>query len=240
MSKVYFVFYIYNIFSYSNHAYPDSIRNFVIENYFELLKSCSEEGFSAELTVLVCEPIIHAVAYCENKAFFKQATESLIQGVLPGDDEDDFDNLDEIVEKSENEEECSESDQSDDGNELYESDNTEMNRDISKDSDSSEIDHDVEIDSEDISSSGDDEGFDSEEFDNIKDTISDDHSSEDEFLNVFDYSLLSKFIFDYGGREDVLARNRRFLFELSQIIEEVESGYDAVSSCCHEGESCCN
>ena len=61
---------------------------------------------------------------------------------------------------------------------------------------------------------------------------------EEEDAFIFDYSLLSKFIFDLGGREDVLVRNRRFLYELSQIVEEVSNG--AIDSCCQEGESCCN
>ena len=42
--------------------------------------------------------------------------------------------------------------------------------------------------------------------------------------------------FEFGGREDVLVRNRRFLYELSQIIEEVSTG---IESCCREGEDCC-
>lgn len=196
----------------------------MIENYFELLKSCSAQPFSAEMTVLVCEPIIHAVAYCENKAFFKQSSEALIQGLLPDADEgDEEDGEGESEEDEESEEE------------LEEEEN-------------SGLENENEIGS-DIESSG--EEFDSEDFDNIEDDSHGSHCShgseccnnhDDEEVQemieeeplIFDYSLLSKFIFDFGAREDVLIRNRRFLYELSQIIEEIP-----IESCCGESESCC-
>lgn len=226
MSKILKRFHHFVIFfSHSNKAYPESLRNYVIENYFELLKSCSAQPFSAEMTVLVCEPIIQAVAYCENKAFFKQSSEALIQGLLPGADDDV--NSDE--EGFSGEEELEESDE-----EIIESEN--------------------ESDIESISAnSGEEVEFDSEDFDNIKDHCHDsecchdhDHSDEDEDESfIFDYSLLSKFIFDLGAREDVLVRNRRFLYELSQIIEEVATGTfesccDKDGSCCDENDSCCD
>ena len=204
----------------------------MIENYFELLKSCSAQPFSAEMTVLVCEPIIHAVAYCENKAFFKQSSEALIQGLLPGADDD----AEEAEEDEEEEVDCDEESGSDE--------------DIDSEIDAEEDD---EIESENESSemeeiSGDEVEFDSEDFDNIKDDCHDhdsecgEHCEDEEMMEeepfIFDYSLLSKSIFDFGAREDVLVRNRRFLYELSQIIEEVANG-TFESSCCDEGESCC-
>lgn len=249
---------IYFIFSYSNNAYPNSIRCYVIESYFELLKSCSEEPFSAEMTVLVCEPIIHAIGYCESKAFFKQCSEALIQGLLPGEDDEAEGIEDEEEENGEDIEDENESE------ELLEG------------SEASGLEEELE-DDEEAEASGKEFEFDSEEFDNIKDegcesNISDsewegsdeeceqvdggetcgelchkdeeemdsecESEDEDEEAFIFDYSLLGKFIFDFGAREDVLVRNRRFLYELSQIIEEVATG-TLESSCCHEGESCC-
>ena len=217
------------IFSYSNRAYPESIRNFVVENYFDLLKSSSEESFSPELTVLVCEPIIHAVAYCQSKPFFKQSSEALIQGLLPGEVDDEDDVEDEISEDLEEnvQENKSESDIEEDVESINENDDPESD----------------EQDDSDMEAFNDDAEFDSEEFDNIKDNCHDsegccgdshdDHEHEHE-QEIFDYSLLGKFIFDFGAREDVLVRNRRFLYELSQIIEEVSSNIQAASCCNHD------
>ena len=190
------------------------------------------------MTLLVCEPMIHAVAYCENKAFFKQASEYLIQGLLPGGDEDE--NEEEFKDEEEFEEceeECEEGKDSDSANE-------ELEVEISVDDEKSE---DSEFDSENSEFDSENAEFDSEEFDNISDescgdSCDEDHGHENgEF--VFDYSLLAKSIFDFGAREDVLTRNRRFLYELSQIIEHVATG--TFESCCTEeggceGETCCN
>lgn len=177
------------------------------------------------MTVLVCEPIVHAVAYCQSKAFFKQSSEALIQGLLPGEEEESGSSeIDEtftdVVNKQESDSNCS-------GSEDF------LNEEEDKDSQSE---------------------FDSEEFDHIKDHCHDsetccehDHEHEHEHghehehdleheyeheIEIFNYSLLGKFIFEFGAREDVLVRNRRFLFELSQIIEEVAS--DIQTSCCHK------
>lgn len=243
------------VFSYSNNAYPDSIRSFVIENYFDLLKSCSEEPFSAEMTVLVCEPIIHAVAYCESKAFFKQSSEALIQGLLPGgDDESEELDANDIEDDNESTEELGSEDES-----MEESDMSVSEEELEEN----------EVSAEEME-------FDSEEFDNIKDDGCESNPSDSEECDedlegesceescgealgcheectesgceedseeeafIFDYSSLGKFIFDFGAREDVLVRNRRFLYELSQLIEEVATGSIKPSSCCHEGDSCCN
>lgn len=178
------------------------------------------------MTVLVCEPVIHAVAYCENKAFFKQASEALIQGLLPGADEE--------AEENEGEEEL-------EGSEEEEEEDLENEE--SEDNEEDESKEDEEMESNNDSISGEEAEFDSEEFDNIKDDCHDSDFCEndqeviEEESLIFDYSLLSKFIFDFGAREDVLVRNRRFLYELSQIIEEVASG--TLETCCDEGDSCC-
>ena len=176
------------------------------------MQSCTSEPFSAELTVLVCEPIIHAVAYCENKAFFKQASQALIHGLLPGSDE----------EEEEEEEE-----------EIMEYSNDQLGELEESDVDSISANSDEEIE------------FKSEDYDKINDDLHEDnccdsnHGDNEEMNNeepfIFDYSLLSKFIFDFGAREDVLVRNRRFLYDLSQIIDEIATG-----SCCDEEESCCS
>ena len=228
------------ICSRSNRAYPESIRNYVVENYFELLKCCSAEPFSAEMTVLVCEPVIHAVAYCENKAFFKQSSEALIQGLLPGGDCED--------------EACAEGCGEGCGDNCKMSGCEDEDESVSEDSNDSQISEGSdEEDSMQECSEDEEAEFDSEEFDNIEDDVCDeneqdesgpccsgdehDHCEEEEGF-IFDYSLLAKFIFDFGAREDVLVRNRRFLYELSQIIEEVSTG--AMDSCCQSGDACCN
>lgn len=198
------------------------------------------------MTILVCEPIIHAVAYCDNKAFFKQSSEALIQGLLPGGDCED--------------EECGE--ECGDHCEVSHGDDSDCSEE--EDAEISEV-SDEEAAMQECSEDDEEACFDSEEFDNIKDDGCDldedeeeeeedeesgsccsgddhDHSQneEEEESFIFDYALLSKFIFDFGAREDVLVRNRRFLYELSQIIEEVSTG--VMESCCQEqeGESCCN
>ena len=180
------------------------------------------------MTLLVCEPIIHAVAYCENKAFFKQASESLIQGLLPGEDEEEPElEIDEEMGSGEEEEE----------------EDPEEDSEEEEEEDSGEIESFGSISGEEVE-------FNSEEFDSIKDDhihesgyscCEHDHEHEDDDEDdvlIFDYTLLSKFIFDFGAREDVLVRNRRFLYELSQIIEEISTA--GTESCCHEGETCCN
>lgn len=242
--QIYVIFINNSYYSYSNKAYPDSIRNYVIENYFELLKSCSAQTFSAEMTITVCEPIIHAVAYCENKAFFKQSSEALIQGLLPGaegDEDEEGEECDSNVEELENsgldeEEECDTDD-----DEIESSGSDENEESLSEEDCESELEF----------VSGEEVDFDSEDFDNIKNDNNDSESScsheeghceDEEMLEeepfIFDYSLLSKFIFEFGAREDVLVRNRRFLYELSQIIGEVATGI--FESCCGEDDTCCN
>lgn len=209
------------------------------------------------MTILVCEPIIHAVAYCGNKAFFKQASEALIQGLLPGGDCED--------------EDCSDEDECGDHCEMSHGEDSDCSEcDSKEDSENAEISDvsDEEAEMQECSEDDEEACFDSEEFDNIKDDGSDledekedadeeesgsccsvdDHEhSEDEKEEefIFDYALLSKFIFDFGAREDVLVRNRRFLYELSQIIEDVSTGAMEAcdqegESCCQKGESCCN
>lgn len=193
------------------------------------------------MTTLVCEPMIHAVAYCENKAFFKQSSEALIQGLLPGNEEaEDFEEMSEC----ENEEKESEEDENSDEEEGNSEDSIDDENEESLNEEEESVDEDVD--------------FDSEEFDNINNDGNDcgdshccdghDHSEcseeeeeEGEESFVFDYSLLAKFIFDFGAREDVLVRNRRFLYELSQLIEQVATG--TFESCCDEtchNQACCN
>lgn len=230
------------------------------------MKSCSAEPFSPEMTVLVCEPIIHAVAYCDNKAFFNQASEALIQGLLPGGDcEEDCGEEcgDECGEQCgdhcdmthEEESECSESENDEEGSE-----NDEISNEAMSMQDCSEGEEEADFDSEEFDNIKDDGSNSEEEVSELESDASEleeegseleeeshsccsgdehDHSEdEEEKAFIFDYSLLSKFIFDFGAREDVLIRNRRFLYELSQIIEEVSSG--VMESCCQEGDSCCN
>lgn len=46
---------------------------------------------------------------------------------------------------------------------------------------------------------------------------------EESIPSIFDYSKLGKYLFEVGGREEVIVRNRRFLFDFSKIIDEVNN-----------------
>ena len=227
------------VFDFKNLAFPMSIRAYVMENYFSILKSVREEGFSAEMSVLVCEPIISAVAYCDNKTFFSQFSEALIQGLLPqGDSEDDF----------EDEEHDNESDENADGqeHEMEFEENSEVESEVEFDEkDALEVISDNEEEYQDEEEVSNEEDGDFDEIDSEDDEIvseedgieSDDGSSSHAEYSptLFDYSKLGKFIFDYGSCEDILVRNRRFLFDLSKIIDEINSGE---IDCCGNGDYC--
>lgn len=187
------------------------------------------------MTVLVCEPMIHAVAYCENKAFFKQASEALIQGLLPGDNEgDDLEENMNSDEENEEQDSNSEEESVEELEEVEEEEEREEEEEVdSEEFDSEEYDNIKECDEENecFDHEEENECCDHEENDCCDDSSNDDASDEEDQF-VFDYSLLAKFIFDFGAREDVLVRNRRFLYELSQIIEQVATG--TFESWCNE------
>lgn len=290
------------VFDYSNRAFPESIRIYVIENYFDSLKAAAVEPFSAETTVLVCEPILHAVAYCQSKVFFKQASEALIQGILPGEDEsEDMESSEEEgIDRVEEEEEEKEDVEMSQEEEKEEAESSEEDLEEDLEEVDSEVEE-VECDESGESVVDDDEeqeaDFNSEDFDNIKDDVgsdcdsneeelecdeeeleedleedleeedvdseecegedccesgqccnednedccdeecSDEDCEEEESVEIFDYSQLGKFIFDLGARSDVLIRNRRFLYEFSSILDEINQGYEEATA---TGTGCCD
>lgn len=187
------------------------------------------------MTVLVCEPMIHAVAYCDNKSFFKQVSESLIQGLLPGGEYDEVENEEESCSDDGESDEIEVSSESCDEEAEFDSENfDDINDDVAEVSDS--------CNDEDCEGCDKDNHFVCEDEKCVGESENEDFEEECDDNLVFDYSALSKFIFNFGGREDILVRNRRFLYELGQIIEQVST--NSFESCCNQeacGEgSCCN
>jgi ribosomal RNA-processing protein 1 len=217
-----------SVFDFKNLSFPMSIRAYIIENYFSILNSAVKKSFSADISVLVCEPIISAVAFCDNKIFFSQFSEALIQGILPQNTESDLD--DDMECESE---EFEENSQSDSEFELDENNALEVISDDQIEGDSCEDSgEDRQLDEEKEEEENSDEEMDSEiESESVADFAS----------TLLNYSKLGKFIFEFGGREEVLVRNRRFLFDLSNIIDEINSGrVDCCDSnnCCGTEEAC--
>lgn len=187
------------------------------------------------MTTLVCEPIVHAVAYCENKAFFKQSSEALIQGLLPSiDDEDEIEGEESDIEIGNEEMIASEEDQ--DEKKLEEDEEEEFNSEDFDNIKDDGVDDDEGFESCEAS------GNDSEpsiEHDVAEECDEEEGEEEEEY--IFDYSLLSKFVFDFGAREDVPTRNRKFLYELSELLTEIENGSGHEGCCNHDDEdTCCN
>lgn len=217
------------VFDFKNQAFPMSIRSYVIENYFPVLKSVREVPFSAEMTVLTCEPIITAVAYCNNKTFFTSFSEALIQGILPGEEnEEDFEGG--VISGEELEDDSIE-------NIPEEEDEAAEESFDEKEPLESAEDEDFGSEVEDMSGTDDDDGEEeaSDDYDGSEEDVSETESSPEFVQSVFDYSKLGKYIFDLGGKEDILVRNRRFLFEFSKIIDQVNCGE---VDCC-DNDYCC-
>lgn len=211
------------VFDFKNPAFPISIQSYVVENYFGTVKSVFEGPLSAEMTILVCDPIIQAVAYCNNKVFFTQFSETLVQGVLPGEEEEEDDgemSEDEEQEDDVDEEALQDDDEKDSASEEEEDEKEALTEESEQEIiDDEEIDSDLEVIDEDM-------------------TEDEEDGEQGEFF--FDYSKLSKHLMDVGGREDINVRNRTFLYDFSKIIEEVESGEFAQEQCVDEccGEAC--
>ena len=228
------------IFDFKNQAYPMSIRSYVIENYFAIVKSVRDVPFSAEATILVCEPIISAIAHCDNKVFFSQFSEALIQGILPGEEGEEVEDgmeLESEIESESNEEVPL----VEEGEELDEKDalETDFDEEVGEDEEEEE-EFDLESEEEDDDEEEEEEEEDFEEDGEKDDEMASDYCDEDYVNSIFDYSKLGRFIFEMGSKDDVLVRNRRFLFDFSKIIEEINSG--EVDCCgsnnCRDSEAC--
>ncbi len=214
------------VFDFKNLAFPMSIRAYAIEHYFAIVKSVREEPFSADMTLLVCEPIIAAVAFCDNKTFFSQFSEALIQGILPSGEDEEFLEDDGEGEEIESEDEDEEElDDEDDEEGLEDEDEEEL-----------ENGNDFEEYEKDVLKNDSEDELEDEEFEEDDEEMqSDCESLSDYSPSLFDYSKLGKFIFEFGERQEVLVRNRRVLFDLSKIIDQINSGE---VDCC-SGEACC-
>jgi ribosomal RNA-processing protein 1 len=204
-------------FNYANPAFSEAIRNYIVENYFVLLRKAAKRlSFSAELSVMLCDPMVHAAAYCKSKVFFTQACENLLQGILPEEADDDEG---EVGEESYDEEEEGGDEENSEGEDEDE-ENSVGEEEESNEEEDEKVDESDDMDSEESDCCGGEQCCEDSE----------DSEDSEAFETLLNYERLPEHIFQVGGNDNVSLRNRQFLYDLSKIVEEVRDS--SMSGCC--------